>query len=87
MKNWIILLPDLHIQLGRGKTVPGNNLSSHDLNPLWARAASHALDPVLHHGDKGFFKCFTSTLSSFFLSLYVIICAWNVLIFMQYLCL
>lgn len=61
-KNWIILLPDLWIQWSRVKTVPGNNLSSHDLNPLWARAVSHALYPVLHHGDD--FKCFTSTLSS-----------------------
>lgn len=51
-KNWIILLPDLQIQLGRGKTVPGNNLSSHDLNLLWTRTAGHALDPVLHHGDE-----------------------------------
>lgn len=51
-KNWIILLPDLWIQWARVKTVPGNNLSSHDLNPLWAKAASHTLDPVLHHGDE-----------------------------------
>lgn len=51
-KNWIILLPDLWIQWARVKTVPGNNLSSHDLNPLWARASSHTLDPVLHHGDE-----------------------------------
>lgn len=51
-KDWIILLPELWIHWGRVKTVAGNNLSSHDLNPLWARAASHTLDPVLHHGDE-----------------------------------
>lgn len=71
-KNWIILLPDLWIQWGREKTVPGNNLSSHDLNPLWARAASHTLDPVLHHGDEK--KDFSDALLQHYQPLLLLLC-------------
>lgn len=56
--------------------MPGNNLSSHDLNPLWTRAASHALDPVLHHGDekKDFSNVLLLHCHPFFVSLCYYLC-------------
>lgn len=39
-------------QWGRVKTVPGNNLSSHYLNPLRMRTAGHAPGLMLHLGDE-----------------------------------
>lgn len=44
--------PDPWTQWGRVKTVPGNNLSSHYLNPLRMRTAGHAPGPMFHHEDE-----------------------------------
>lgn len=44
-----------------------------DLNPLWARAASHTLDPMLRHGDenKDFSNALVQRYHPFLLPLFV----------------
>lgn len=44
--------PDPWTQWCRVKTVPGNNLSSHYLNPLRMRTAGHAPGPMFHLEDE-----------------------------------
>lgn len=44
--------PDPWTQWGRVKTVPGNNLSSHYLNPLRMRTAGHAPGPMFRPEDE-----------------------------------
>lgn len=44
--------PDPWTQWGKVKTVPGNNLSSHYLNPLRMRTAGHAPGLMFHHDDE-----------------------------------
>ena len=58
-KIWLFYSPDPWTQWCRVKTLPGNNLYSHYLNPLKTRTAGHAPGPMFHHEMKrGFLKCF-----------------------------
>jgi len=52
VKIGLFYSPDPWIQWDRVKTVPGNNLSSHYLNPLRMRTAGHAPGLMFHHKER-----------------------------------
>lgn len=71
--------PDPWTQRDRVKTVPGNNLSSHYLNPLRMRTAGHAPGPMFHRDDEKRISevLYLSIILLFSLFLYFR-CWWNV---------